>query len=459
MTLTADRFEVPFEGGNVDVEVKSNIDYEVLIDEKSQSWIHLDNTPSSRALTSTHLKFQIDASQDYEKREGTITIKSGEKRETVTIYQAGEGILTLTAREFQLDNSEQDTKIEVSSNFEYSIDMPNVDWISEVKAQTRGLSTHTINLHVAENKSYDDRSATLRLFDANSELSEEVRIVQSQKNALVVETKEFEFDESGGTFTVNLRSNVNYKVQISDYWITEAPATRALVDGSHTFIVAPQYEGYDRQTEIVFSDASTGVSEVVTVKQHCSLLFDSSTLQLIIDNSHQLTLTNRTDQDVRWESSDPSVASVDASGRITALSRGTANITATTLDGKHTCQCTVSVKDITDFILARYTGGSTINNGGWILQGSQFNWDFVNKSSETVILKSLQLIDGHGGFGALHPFQDVVGPYQTVSYTSTIGYVGIYAPVTCRFTYEYKGKEYTVDVNENDKIDWTDWLS
>lgn len=43
--------------------------------------------------------------------------------------------------------------------------------------------------------------------------------------------------------------------------------------------------------------------------------------------------------------------------------------------------------------------------------------------------------------------------------SSPIGYVGIYALVTCRFTYEYKGKEYTVDVNENDKIDWTDWLS
>lgn len=75
------------------------------------------------------------------------------------------------------------------------------------------------------------------------------------------------------------------------------------------------------------------------------------------------------------------MASVDASGRITALSRGTANITATTLDGKHTCQCTVSVKDITDFILARYTGGSTINNGGWILQGSQFP-DFVTQETQ-----------------------------------------------------------------------------
>ena len=32
-----------------------------------------------------------------------------------------------------------------------------------------------------------------------------------------------------------------------------------------------------------------------------------------------------------------------------------------------------------------------------------------------------------------------------VSYTTTIGLLGIHAPVTCRFRFDYKEKEYYVD--------------
>lgn len=49
---------------------------------------------------------------------------------------------------------------------------------------------------------------------------------------------------------------------------------------------------------------------------------------------------------VTWESSDKSVATVDANGTVKALKEGTATITATTVDGKHTASCTVTVKEI-----------------------------------------------------------------------------------------------------------------
>jgi uncharacterized protein YjdB len=49
---------------------------------------------------------------------------------------------------------------------------------------------------------------------------------------------------------------------------------------------------------------------------------------------------------VTWESSDKSVATVDANGTVKALKEGTATITATTADGKHTASCTVTVKEI-----------------------------------------------------------------------------------------------------------------
>ena len=64
---------------------------------------------------------------------------------------------------------------------------------------------------------------------------------------------------------------------------------------------------------------------------------ESTTLKAII------TPENATDKSVTWSSSESSVASVDATGLVTALKAGTATITATTSNGL-TVTCTVTVK-------------------------------------------------------------------------------------------------------------------
>ena len=51
-------------------------------------------------------------------------------------------------------------------------------------------------------------------------------------------------------------------------------------------------------------------------------------------------------REVKWKSSAADIAAVDANGTVKALKEGTATITATTADGKHTASCTVTVKEI-----------------------------------------------------------------------------------------------------------------
>ena len=55
---------------------------------------------------------------------------------------------------------------------------------------------------------------------------------------------------------------------------------------------------------------------------------------------------NATNPDIEWTSSDASVATVDASGLVTGLLRGTATITATTINGL-TASCLVTVDRVT----------------------------------------------------------------------------------------------------------------
>ena len=103
----------------------------------------------------------------------------------------------------------------------------------------------------------------------------------------------------------------------------------------------------------------------------------------------------------------------------------------------------MTVKDITGFIVAQSTGGSVVIISDLVQYGSKLSWSFSNNSSEAVKLKSLQLVDGVSGQeGNIMDVNADVAAGDAVYYSTTVGLLGIHTPVTCRFRYEYKGKEY-----------------
>ena len=72
-----------------------------------------------------------------------------------------------------------------------------------------------------------------------------------------------------------------------------------------------------------------------------------SATTLIVGNTLRLNVSiipnNATNQNVSWRSSNPRVATVSSNGLVTAVSRGTATITVTTEDGRHTATSTITV--------------------------------------------------------------------------------------------------------------------
>ena len=74
---------------------------------------------------------------------------------------------------------------------------------------------------------------------------------------------------------------------------------------------------------------------------------NKQTLSLVEGGSETLTVTvapsNATNKAVTWKSSDASTASVENSGKVTAVKPGSATITVTTTDGSKTATCSVTV--------------------------------------------------------------------------------------------------------------------
>lgn len=77
------------------------------------------------------------------------------------------------------------------------------------------------------------------------------------------------------------------------------------------------------------------------------MTLNETKLSLVEGATAQLTATvepdNATNREVTWSSDKPEIATVDQTGKVTALKEGSANITVTTEDGGKTATCAVTV--------------------------------------------------------------------------------------------------------------------
>lgn len=257
LTLTSNRFEIDKDGGFINLQVKSNIDYKVIIAEKSRDWIKLDNSKITRGLSAKSYSFLVTPSEEYDKREGEILITSDELTEIVKVYQTGSAILILSQNEYTFGCDGGRVSIDISSNFDYEIDMPNVDWIQPAD-MSRAVSSHTLVYDISANSTYDDREAVIVFKDANGDKKESVSIKQKQKDAILLSSNKVEISQDGGTFSVDINSNVEYSIEIPsscNSWISKAATsgkTRALSKTTSAFSVASNDEYDKREGEIYF---------------------------------------------------------------------------------------------------------------------------------------------------------------------------------------------------------------
>ena len=125
--------------------------------------------------------------------------------------------------------------------------------------------------------------------------------------------------------------------------------------------------------------ASAAFSKKKSSNQITSVKLNKTSLSLNIGGAGYLRATvspSSADAKVTWASSDPSVASVSSSGKVTGIKAGTATITATTVDGGHTASCkvTVAAKTISASINFYNRTGKQINELYFEESGNS-SWD------------------------------------------------------------------------------------
>ena len=121
--------------------------------------------------------------------------------------------------------------------------------------------------------------------------------------------------------------------------------------------------------DVVFTHPYSGTS-VNDLVAATGVEMEEKTLAMNIFNRHQLKANilpaNASKRGIIWSSDDTGIAMVDSEGRVTALTAGTATITAKSFDGGYTDECVVTVS-------------GTLK--GEPISGMLAGWDFNDKTS------------------------------------------------------------------------------
>ncbi len=161
--------------------------------------------------------------------------------------------------------------------------------------------TVTITVSVAENKEYDDRSASVNF--VCGDLKRTIVVTQKQKDALLLTSTRQDVGKEGGRMTVEVKANVSFNYEIAEQaksWIKPV-GTKGLSTSTLTFDVAANDSFSKREGEITFT--STAGTEVVKVYQECdtpTIIVSSDHYELPAE-SGQFSVEVRSNVDVSFE--------------------------------------------------------------------------------------------------------------------------------------------------------------
>jgi uncharacterized protein YjdB len=174
--------------------------------------------------------------------------------------------------------------------------------------------------------------------------------------------------------------------------VDETGLVTAVSDGNVIITVFSEAGSYTAICKITVSSPAVSVTGVTLNKTTAELKVGES-LQL----SATVARTNATNKNVTWSSSDSKVATVSATGLVTAVGEGSVKITATTADGNKVATCTISVTSSTGISNVQ-TGISTYISGNILYVQSPVAEKVQVYSISGVLLYSLQKAEGNATY-------------------------------------------------------------
>ena len=249
-------YQIGVEGGALDFAVQANVDFTV---STNADWI---TQVEARGLTERMLCFEVTPNEGEEMREAVITLESGSVKQTIKVQQFGkmeEPFIDLSLQEYKVGNAGGTFQIDVRTNIEYQVMMPDESWIIETMYDG---STHFFE--VLLNDTYDARTAEIRFVNTEKGIEKTVTVTQEALYDILIEQSSYEIGAEGGVLDLPLQANMDFEVKTSEKWITQVNA-RGLTEQVLHFNVEENLQSNERTAVITIS--SPNVTHEIQVIQ------------------------------------------------------------------------------------------------------------------------------------------------------------------------------------------------
>ena len=342
---------VPSEGGEAKITFTAAAAWTAsVIGTKADSWV--DVNPKSGNPGPAEIKISTIPNDTYVERNATVQIKCGSKTKDIVLTQKQLDNITITTDKVELGAEGGTFTIELKSNMDFSYEIDG-DWIKYVS--TKAYTDKTLTFSAEPNDGVQKREGSVTV--KGGKFSETVKVYQSGgEPTLIISKNEYNLEAEGGSIAVEVSSNVAVTMTIPEDagWITENKTKSVSTSTFHLDIAANETKE-TRSAEITFINEESGLSEKITVNQKgrtfihvTSVTLDKNEFTLVENEKVTLVATitpeNATNKSVSWSSSDESVATVDQTGKVTAVKAGMAIVIVSTFDGGKIATCTVTVK-------------------------------------------------------------------------------------------------------------------
>lgn len=260
----------------------------------SESWIQLSQT-SGNAGDAT-LSITAESNFTPSQREACVFVITGTNTGlTITVTQGG-NFITPESESINVSAPASQQKMNVDANVKWTASS-NASWLS-IEPSTDGKS---VVLNVDENTTGAIRTATVSFWGTEAtDVKNSLRVTQSAANAPVSEQNTLEFNNQGGSYTINVSSEVAWKAASPQSWIDITPSDGKAGTTAITISVTPNPTEQDRKGNVDISIGGNVVS-TISVNQKgnfIELSATSITIAAPASSSAQFEVSSNTDWSV-----------------------------------------------------------------------------------------------------------------------------------------------------------------
>ncbi len=368
--------EVTKEGGKPSVTLTSSKPWTLALNPADAGWVTASPTggTGNETITFTVVKNETTAARSVK---AIFTQADTQKTLELEVKQAAGDPIFLLQPETLAEVAKEGgaPSVTLTSNKAWTLTLDPADataWVTP--SATSGTGTQEVTFTVAKNETTAARSVKAIFTQADTKKTLELEVKQAAGEAggggtptpnpstfkLMPETLA-EIPAAGSSPTVTVNSDKAWTLTLNPAdataWVTPS-ATSGTGTQEVTFTVVKNEATTSRTVVVTFKQAETEKELQLTITQGAAesvqvpligISFTESNVSLKVGMSTTLVVKynpeNATNKEVTWEVTEGATSlSVDANGKITATNvAGTAKVKATSKDGGHTAECTVTV--------------------------------------------------------------------------------------------------------------------